>query len=41
MNTKNTFYNTLILSVIVQIITGIIELGTLFTPVKIPLLKQL
>ena len=41
MNTKNTFYNTLILSVIVKIITGIIELGTLFTPVKIPLLKQL
>ena len=41
MNAKNTFYNTLILSVIVQIITGIIELGTLFTPVKIPLLKQL
>lgn len=41
MNTKNIFYNTLILSVIVQVITGIIELGTLFVPVKIPLIKQL
>jgi len=41
MNTKSTFYNTLVLSVIVQIVTGIIELGTLFIPVKIPLLKQL
>ena len=41
MNTKNIFYNTLILSIIVQVITGIIELGTLFVPVKIPLIKQL
>jgi bacteriorhodopsin len=41
MNTKNTFYNTLILSVIVQVITGIIEIYSLFRPVKIPLLKQL
>ena len=41
MNSKSTFYNTLVLSVIVQVITGIIELGTLFVSVKIPLLKQL
>ena len=41
MNSKSTFYNTLVLSVIVQVITGIIELGTLFVPVKIPLIKQL
>ena len=41
MNTKSTFYNTLILSVIVQVITGIIEIYSLFRPVKIPLLKQL
>ena len=41
MNSKSTFYNTLVLSVIVQVITGIIEFGTLFVPVKIPLLKQL
>jgi len=41
MNTKNTFYNTLILSLIVQVITGIIEIGTLFANIKINLLKQL
>jgi len=41
MNTKNLFYNTLVLSVIVQIVTGIIEVGSLFVPAKIPLIKQL
>jgi len=41
MNTKNLFYNTLVLSVIVQIVTGIIEIYSLFTTIKIPLLKQL
>ena len=41
MNAKNTFYNTLILSLIVQVITGIIEIGTLFANIKINLLKQL
>jgi len=41
MNTKITFYNTLVLSVIVQIITGIIEIYSLFATIKIPLLKQL
>ena len=41
MNTKSTFYNTLILSVIVQVITGIIEIYSLFATIKIPLLKQL
>ena len=41
MSTKNTFYNTLILSIIIQIITGIIEIGSLFVNVKVPLIKQL
>lgn len=43
LNTKRSFYFTLIFSVIVQIITGIIEVGTLF--VKVPssylIIKQL
>jgi hypothetical protein len=35
MNTKSFFYSTLVASVIVQIITGIIEIGTaLFAPVS-------
>lgn len=41
MNTKNTFYNTLILSVVVQIITGIIEIVSLFVSGTIPLIRQL
>jgi bacteriorhodopsin len=41
MSTKNTFYNTLILSIVIQIITGIIEIGSLFVNVKVPLIKQL
>lgn len=41
MNTKNTFYNTLILSVVVQIITGIIEIVSLFVGGTIPLIRQL
>jgi hypothetical protein len=32
MDTKYLFYITLVISIIVQIITGIIEIGTLFTP---------
>ena len=39
--TKNIFYNTLILSIVVQVITGIIEIGSLFVNVKVPLIKQL
>jgi hypothetical protein len=42
MNTKYLFYITLIISIIVQIITGIIEIGTFF--IKVPtiyLLRQL
>ena len=41
MSTKNIFYNTLILSIVVQVITGIIEIGSLFVNVKVPLIKQL
>jgi hypothetical protein len=40
-NTKSSFYNTLILSIIVQVITGIIEIVSLFVNVKVPLIKQL
>ena len=43
MDTKNLFYITLVISIIVQIITGIIEIGAFF--VKVPtayfLIKQL
>jgi hypothetical protein len=43
MDTKKLFYNTLVISIIVQIITGIIEIGAFF--VKVPsiysLIKQL
>jgi hypothetical protein len=43
MNTKYYFYVTLILSVVVQIITGILEIGTLFIKVENPylIIKQL
>ena len=41
MNTKNIFYNTLIVSVVVQIITGIIEIVSLFVSGTIPLIRQL
>ena len=43
MNTKYSFFVTLIISVIVQIITGIVEVYTLFikTPVEFLLLRQL
>jgi hypothetical protein len=41
MSTKNIFYNTLILSIIVQVITGIIEIVSLFVNVKVHLIKQL
>jgi hypothetical protein len=43
MNTKNIFYLTLVISIIVQIITGVIEIGALF--LKVPtnnyLIKEL
>jgi hypothetical protein len=43
MDTKKLFYNTLVISIIVQIITGLIEIGAFF--VKVPpiysLIKQL
>ena len=43
MDTKQLFYNTLVISIIVQIITGIIEIGAFF--VKVPniyfLIRQL
>jgi len=43
MKTKNIFYNTLVTSVIIQFITGIFEIGTLFIHVKpqIVIIKQL
>jgi hypothetical protein len=41
MSTKNTFYNTLILSIVIQVITGIIEIVSLFVNIKVPLIRQL
>lgn len=43
MKTSKLFYNTLVVSVIVQVITGLIEIGTLFIHVKpqIVIIKQL
>ena len=43
MNTKYTFYVTLILSVIVQLTTGMLEVGTLFIKVESPyrIIRQL
>jgi hypothetical protein len=43
MKTKNIFYNTLVVSVIIQFITGLFEIGTLFIHVKpqIVIIKQL
>jgi hypothetical protein len=40
-NTKSSFYNTLILSIVIQVVTGIIEIVSLFVNVKVPLIKQL
>jgi len=37
MKIKNLFYNTLVVSVIIQVITGLIEVGTLFIHVKPPI----
>jgi len=39
MNSKNLFYITLIISIVVQIITGIIEIGALF--IKVPTMYSL
>ena len=43
MNTKYSFYATLILSVIVQLTTGMLEIGTLFIKVESPyrIIRQL
>ena len=43
MNSKYYFYVTLIISVIVQILTGLLEVGTLFVKVETPylIIKQL
>ena len=43
MNGKKYFYFTLILSVIVQVLSGLLELGTLFVKVESPymIIKQL
>jgi len=43
MKSKNLFYNTLVVSVIIQVITGLIEIGTLFIHVKpqIVIIRQL
>ena len=39
MDTKYLFYTTLVISIIIQIITGIIEVGTFF--VKVPTMYSL
>jgi bacteriorhodopsin len=41
MNVKKIFYNTLIISIIVQVITGIIQVGTFFLNVPMLIIKQL
>lgn len=43
MKTSNIFYNTLLVSVIIQIITLLLEIGTLFIRIKpsITIIKQL
>ena len=41
MNTKSSFYNTLILSIVIQIVTGIIDTIALFVNSAVPVLRQL
>ena len=41
MNAKKIFYNTLIISIIVQVITGILQIGALFLNIPRLLIKQL
>jgi hypothetical protein len=41
MNTKSSFYNSLILSIVVQVVTGIIDTIALFTNSAVPVLRQL
>lgn len=41
MNTKSSFYNTLILSIVIQVITGIIDTIALFVTSAVPVLRQL
>jgi hypothetical protein len=41
MNTKSSFYNSLILSIVVQVVTGIIDTIALFVNSAVPVLRQL
>ena len=41
MNTKSSFYNSLILSIVVQVVTGIIDTIALFANSSVPVLSQL
>ena len=41
MNTKSSFYNTLILSIVIQVVTGIIDIVALFVKSAVPVLRQL
>ena len=41
MNTKSSFYNTLILSIVIQVLTGIIDIVALFVKSAVPVLRQL
>ena len=41
MNTKSSFYNSLILSIVVQVVTGIIDTIALFANSAVPVLSQL
>ena len=41
MNTKSSFYNSLILSIVVQVVTGIIDTIALFAHSAVPVLSQL
>ena len=40
-NTKSSFYNTLILSIVIQVVTGIIDTIALFVTSAVPVLRQL
>ena len=40
-NTKSSFYNTLILSIVIQVVSGIIDTIALFVTSAVPVLRQL
>ena len=40
-NTKSSFYNTLILSIVIQVVTGVIDTIALFVTSAVPVLRQL